>query len=359
MELFSDLSFDGINLTPIITVARAAGKQGHHLKELSLIGGKMGLCLNLFEISRVTGDILVRNYADEQFELLEAQLNLGEPRPWQFANGHCGIGYGLELLAQRGCIDPDVWESLIPLDKMLFETKTFGNIAANGIEDGVLGLAVYFIERLRNPMLCTNELHWLLTQQHLVTIIEHIAQVRARAMFEKHEPHQTFAFTKQAELAKVLVALHDLNIYNFLVDQLISWQKEQLQHRACDNAIEELATANALAILGQKINVGDNVEKLFANICPDKFQLEMQQVSWERVTEAIAAHSFLSEQSPKGAPILRNVLLAGFESRCAYEVELIGNGQLSNSLISNGYYGFSSIFRNSVSKRELTVPPAI
>ena len=67
--------------------------------DLSLFRGKMGMVLFFFLYARYSGNVRFEDFAGELLD--EVCINLHTSLPITFADGLCGIGWGIEFLKKR------------------------------------------------------------------------------------------------------------------------------------------------------------------------------------------------------------------------------------------------------------------
>ncbi len=131
----------------------------HHLvihssfmNNLGLFNGKMGIVLFFAHLSRFTENIIYDNYASDLLD--EICANLHKRYPVDFEDGLCGIGWGIEYLAQNGFMEIDTDDILSEIDKKIMEYDP-RRITKGGIMRGLEGLSFYIQTRLTSP--CRNQ----------------------------------------------------------------------------------------------------------------------------------------------------------------------------------------------------------
>lgn len=119
--------------------------QGLFCKEIGLWQGKMGMALFFYFYARHTYNRWYEEFANE---LLDDICNeLSSQIPVAFANGLCGIGWGIEFLKAQRFIEGDTDEILCEIDKEIME-RDVRRISDYSLETGLEGIAVYVRSRL-------------------------------------------------------------------------------------------------------------------------------------------------------------------------------------------------------------------
>ncbi len=127
--------------------------KGGFCKDLSLFDGKMGMALFFFLYARYT-----RNNWYEKFagELLDDICNTLHTRlPLTFADGLCGIGWGVEFLKKHGFIEGDTDEILREIDHQIME-RDLRRISDSSIESGLEGIVAYVRSRMDSLRMTSN-----------------------------------------------------------------------------------------------------------------------------------------------------------------------------------------------------------
>ena len=116
------------------------------IDDVSLMYGKMGGVIFFNMYMRYTGVNVYRDYADLLLDDIYKQINT--MTPINFADGLCGIGWGVEYLVQNqfyeGCTD----ELLSDIDDVIIRSspETLDHTFMTGIE----GLLLYVISRVKS-----------------------------------------------------------------------------------------------------------------------------------------------------------------------------------------------------------------
>ncbi|MCM0315714.1 hypothetical protein [Bacteroides fragilis] len=118
---------------------------GSFLPSLGLFNGKMGLVLFFFHYSRYIQNPLYEEFAGELLD--EVFEDVHEDIPIYFADGLCGIGWGIVYLFQQKFVDGNVDDVLKSLDNKLLEYNLL-KMNNHSLETGLLGIASYIRIRL-------------------------------------------------------------------------------------------------------------------------------------------------------------------------------------------------------------------
>lgn len=117
---------------------------GSFCPDLSLFNGKTGIAVFFFLYARYTGN---NRYSDFAGELLDDVCNhLYTGLPVTFADGLCGIGWGIEFLKKQCFIEGDTDEILAEVDKAIME-RDVRRISDLSVETGMKGILFYVKSR--------------------------------------------------------------------------------------------------------------------------------------------------------------------------------------------------------------------
>lgn len=109
--------------------------------------GKMRAVIFFFHCARASGEEFYEEIAgrllDEVLEGLSVDTPLG------FADGLCGIGWGMEYLIQQGFIEGNADEVLTEIDAKVMYAISLQDIDDLGLDNGVLSLGYYIMMRIR------------------------------------------------------------------------------------------------------------------------------------------------------------------------------------------------------------------
>lgn len=121
------------------------------IEEIGLMYGKMGGTIFFNIYTRYSGLSIYRNYADLLLEDIYEHINISTPI--DFANGLCGIGWGIEYLVKNqfyeGCTD----DLLNEIDNVIIRTspETLDNTFMTGI-NGLLFYAISRVKSFKRPL---------------------------------------------------------------------------------------------------------------------------------------------------------------------------------------------------------------
>lgn len=86
------------------------------LDEYGLYGGKLGMAILFYELSRFRNNMLFKQFADE---LVDSVLVVPDSLTMRFDKGLCGIGWGIIYLLKEKFVEGNVNDVLIDLDRQL------------------------------------------------------------------------------------------------------------------------------------------------------------------------------------------------------------------------------------------------
>lgn len=115
------------------------------LEPPGLFNGKMGNILFFFHYARYTGNALYENFAGELLD--EVLEDIHDELPICFADGLCGIGWGVEYLIQKGFVEGNADEILKEIDRKVMERDP-RRITDYSFETGLEGVSWYVLCRL-------------------------------------------------------------------------------------------------------------------------------------------------------------------------------------------------------------------
>ena len=142
----------GIRLQPSPTALKPLVdhwlQNGLFLEDNGLWNGKLGLSLFFYLLSRQTGNLWFKEFADELLDWICDHLS--NQLPVRFADGLCGIGWGIEWLRAAGFIEGDTDEILEEVDRAVMERDVRRMIDPD-LKFGLWGVAAYVRGRLDSP----------------------------------------------------------------------------------------------------------------------------------------------------------------------------------------------------------------
>ncbi|WP_295119826.1 lanthionine synthetase LanC family protein [uncultured Chitinophaga sp.] len=238
------------------------------ISDPGIINGRMGLCINLYHIAHHLKDEMLKANAECLLnEILQSVQNTPGPG-WQFGNGISGIGWGIEHLAQQGFIDADTGESLEDFDTKLTQQRTMGTSMKLSIKQGFTGMAYYFMKRLQNPVADHEHMRSLMNKQNLIALIEQMDYYRESTVNNGLEKLQYVDYWGLPQLATMLAAVHDLDLFNSTVDKLIEWLYKLVCFAEPDHVVFKLSLALTLSRLKSKVMVKDKMRELLWDVNP-------------------------------------------------------------------------------------------
>lgn len=121
------------------------------LDNLGLFHGKMGIAIFFYHYSRYTNNPIYEDFAGELLDEIYEDIHRGIS--FDFENGLCGIGWGIEYLLQNKYIEGDSDEILEDIDRKIMEYDP-RRITDTTFRSGFAGLSCYIRTRLNS--LCRN-----------------------------------------------------------------------------------------------------------------------------------------------------------------------------------------------------------
>lgn len=112
--------------------------------DLGMFYGRMGLAITFYTLGSRLHEDLYSNYGNELLESI--LMNLDRTIPKDFANGLCGIGWGIEYLIHNGLIESASDNLLEDFDKIIMEEKL--NMSDLSLESGMEGFFHYILAHI-------------------------------------------------------------------------------------------------------------------------------------------------------------------------------------------------------------------
>lgn len=142
----------GIRLQPSPTALKPLVdhwlQNGLFLEDNGLWNGKLGLSLFFYLLSRQTGNLWFKEFADELLDWICDHLS--NQLPVRFADGLCGIGWGIEWLRAAGFIEGDTDDILEEVDRAVMK-QDVSRMIEPGLKNGLWGVAAYVRCRMDSP----------------------------------------------------------------------------------------------------------------------------------------------------------------------------------------------------------------
>ncbi|MDR0891434.1 MAG: hypothetical protein LBN24_02350 [Mediterranea sp.] len=147
----------------------------------SLCGGKMGLCVYFFLLSRLKGDATCQTFAEKLLDdvcaCTDAISNI------EFPNGLSGIAWSIHYLLENGFVSGNINDTLQEVDDFLFRSlhSTYLKEETKG-RNTLLWLLFYYSDRLRTV---EDEVEKMLMQQTVILLVNHIEDNYSYSKWER------------------------------------------------------------------------------------------------------------------------------------------------------------------------------
>lgn len=131
---------------------------------IGLFNGKMGKAIFFFLCARYKHSVACEEFAESLLDDVCEEIHLDMPVGLE--DGLCGIGWGMEYLAQQGCIKGDTDEILEDIEVEIMK-KNLLELADFSLETGLTGILLYALMRLSSPcsQRCFDETYKLQLQE--------------------------------------------------------------------------------------------------------------------------------------------------------------------------------------------------
>lgn len=185
--------------------------------ELKSIGmcGKIGKAISLFWLFRDTNEEEWKLKADTLLEEVFNECN--RYTSFSYSSGYCGVGAGVEYLLQNKFEEGNADEILTEIDSFIIRVINARPMTDLTIENGVLGIAYYLYYRLCYRVNEEGSIT-LTLKEHVIHLIDWIADLLMDPSVNRsyHEVYFT------------LVILHQLNIFNVKIENMMEWCDKEL-----------------------------------------------------------------------------------------------------------------------------------
>lgn len=258
-------------------IAAKAFQRRNFISDLGLIGGKMGLCINLYEIARFTNDDTMEKMADCLMDEIYSAIN-NATTSWYFKDGLAGIGWGIEHLVQNNFVEGNTNDILSDIDNKIILQKVYGNNRRLDLLRGFLGFGYYFTKRLQNPNSNDECFSILLIKQHLVNIIDQLDWFGSHTHLLPGEPKNITGAWVLPIILHFVYDVNDSGIYPSRVNKTIEWLLYHIEKNIPQKHYFRLLLANDIEVFyAQHINECPNIIFTIAkNISRDAIVSEIQ-----------------------------------------------------------------------------------
>lgn len=127
---------------------------GSFCSNLSLFEGKMGMAVFFYFCARYSHNNWYEEFAGEILD--DVCGNLHTNLPITFAEGLCGIGWGIEFMKEQKFIEGNTDEILSDIDRQIME-RDVRRISDMTFESGLEGIAIYVRSRIDSSRTVRNE----------------------------------------------------------------------------------------------------------------------------------------------------------------------------------------------------------
>ena len=213
--------------TKLQEMADYAYLQKDSLTGVGLINGKMGLCINLYHISRYLNNHDLMTKADNLLDEIYAQLSLS--LSIYLSNGLTGVAWGLLHLESESFVKGDIETVLLDIDILEIEFAKYFPIKEYGFLTGFMGQMIYVINRIEN---CKDSDNIMILQLQvlLISLIEQLDHIVTNEDALYVHPSQATVYWDLLFAASILSKLEELNIYKSRVTKIRTTFIEKIEH---------------------------------------------------------------------------------------------------------------------------------
>ena len=183
-------------------------------RELGMCG-KMGVVINLYSLYKDTNDTRWKNIADDWLDEIIEQCD--NHIPFDYGNGLCGIGVGIEWLIQKHYVEGDADIVLAEIDRKILHVINTRDVIPTNVSHGILGIAYYIYCRLcyRKEV---DSLVTLMLKEQFIYLLDWMEEILQDDKRDKN----------YCEFYFILILFHQLNIYNTKVVKLLEWCDQKI-----------------------------------------------------------------------------------------------------------------------------------
>ena len=259
------------------------------IEQPGLIGGKMGLCMNLYHYSRTMQDQQMETFADTMIDEIMEQVNL--KIPVFFSSGLSGIGWGIETLAREAYIEADTDSILEDSDKLMISVSGYTQADDCSFLKGYVGRSMYTFLRLKNPGNSDDKLSTLHNKRLLISYIDMLWQILSRCP-EKQLLAERKMFSKYWDFPYILSFLAEAyraDVFNHVVRRCLHIVTGCLQNHAFE---QEKSTLCILPVIKELVglNCHPPLEELYHTLLQ---RLDLKKLQTELDFENV---SLISQQ---------------------------------------------------------------
>jgi hypothetical protein len=142
-------------------------------RDIGLLNGKTGISLFFYHYARYSGKKIYDDFAGELVDDVYKEIH--KEIPLGFADGLCGIAYGIEYLIRNRFVEANPDEVLEELDKRIVEWDV-RRITDYSLKTGLKGIACYVISRRENR----NSRNPYLTSEYCSDLIHSLKQIEKK-----------------------------------------------------------------------------------------------------------------------------------------------------------------------------------
>ena len=183
---------------------------------LGLKDGKMKAIIFFFHYSRLTNDEHYKTNAeqllDELCESIAFNMSLS------FADGLCGIGWGISYLLQQGFIEGNADEILSEIDSCIIREIFLETITDLSLDSGLLGIANYIGIRVSSTWDTKDTYSSLLLKENLIYLLDHLE----RNLYNNYE-------VSKGDWLKWLRNIRKTDFYKTKIDNLIQFLEIKME----------------------------------------------------------------------------------------------------------------------------------
>ena len=316
---------------------------------IGLVGGKMGLCVNLFAFSRVVNDTGINEKAnamlDEIFFESKGNLSLG------FTDGLLGIGWGIEFLVRERFVEADSNEILYDLDQRVFLRKFYPTSNNEADYFGFMGLGNYMLSRLKSPSASDDHLSILMIKQNIIGIIEQLDWGKGIVIFgEKNGLPGTLKVLPM--MLSFLTEMYELDIYNSRILKILDWVSENIEYNSNAGVGDKIELVTALTKIRPLLRRNNKVDQ-FIETLQDEISTAVKNTKsvFENPKEYVRIiWSYLEQSKHKSdnQTINKDALFWIGQFSHSYAQLQVGNKQISDKYLLNeiGFLnGFEGLYK--------------
>ncbi|MDR1183018.1 MAG: TIGR04157 family glycosyltransferase [Bacteroidales bacterium] len=217
-----------------------------------LMNGKTGDAIYLYKLSRLTGNKMYEEVANNLIDLIYEEIHSGTLL--NFSSGLAGVGCGIEYLVRENFVDADIDEVLEEIDEAIFQLDRRKYKPSENCFD-FYGPGLYYLTRTKNGKKSWNENAVKFLSYDLNSII-------SETVSEEYTSEKETEISNSFLISLTGFISETKHLFTQkLVEGIYTFVKERVKPETL-NITEKIVLHNFIGITDNKPNVSEEIEKL-------------------------------------------------------------------------------------------------